>query len=483
MQNLAATKNDIQEIRNISIEAAKLTLRLTDLTNQLSAQEKEMIKNRLKTNQKLFVQVSNFAPQIYMMTKSKDFLKEVFQLRIFVKEILEKCAKGIYVVKLDTVDKLVMKYQRYWESMKVQLLRRQAQSKQHDVQGTLKHMQKMQSQAANFGNPAMTPSQMPEIPQDATGAAAGNFRSVSTPAMVSGTQTPNENAPNFKQGNRGINHQKNVSLSSTTSGSVPENPIIIAGRNTSMDPPKDSPAMANKINQTPDQTGSLKQDAERLANMNLQKSEIISRFKHRQKLFITSPIDLFLSTLGDCLGVEGEKVETVYKIPKNVADFINGMKISKTEQRVRNQDSVSMSVVDNKFLMKSKAGPDDKKYDIPASSLSAIYKGIQGPSGINAFQLFGNSSLSPISEEHMTTGNIKKRKIDQSEISPANSNVTTSTDSTMMGESKKARIETPEEPLLSANNNNTATSKQSNGADNLNAGNIWDWNYWESALT
>ncbi|SCV16445.1 uncharacterized protein CGFF_04006 [Nakaseomyces glabratus] len=486
MQNLAATKLDIEEIRNISMKAAKLQLQLTDLTNTLTNEEKDAIRSRLKTNQKLFVQVSNFAPQVYMMTKSKNFLKEVFQLRIFVKEILEKCANGIFVVKLETVDKLIMKYQRYWDSMRVQLLRRQSQTKQQEIQGALQQMQRVEAQNNNNNNnynnnnnnnnsTNNNTNNNPQMPNLNNSNINTNF---STPFQVP-IATPNNITNAVKKESRKPSvSASNASTPGTTSGKA--KPKSRSNRQNSR---------SNSINEVssdstkqPQTTEAVsKEEAAKIHEANVRKSEILSRFKHRQKLFITSPADLFLSTLGDCLGLKCEEIETSYKIPKNMADFINGVKISKTEQRIRTQDTVVTSVVDNKLLMQSKTGGDKRTYGIDPAALSAVFKGVQGTTNMNTLQLFSSSSLSPVTEENAGNNNQKKRRLDQSEISPANSNVTTSTDSTTMGESKKLRIETPEEPLISANHGNI-NPKQKINTGNPNDNNVWDWNYWESAM-
>lgn len=485
MQNLAATKLDIEEIRNISMKAAKLQLQLTDLTNTLTNEEKDAIRSRLKTNQKLFVQVSNFAPQVYMMTKSKNFLKEVFQLRIFVKEILEKCANGIFVVKLETVDKLIMKYQRYWDSMRVQLLRRQSQTKQQEIQGALQQMQRVEAQNNNNNNnynnnnnnnsTNNNTNNNPQMPNLNNSNINTNF---STPFQVP-IATPNNITNAVKKESRKPSvSASNASTPGTTSGKA--KPKSRSNRQNSR---------SNSINEVssdstkqPQTTEAVsKEEAAKIHEANVRKSEILSRFKHRQKLFITSPADLFLSTLGDCLGLKCEEIETSYKIPKNMADFINGVKISKTEQRIRTQDTVVTSVVDNKLLMQSKTGGDKRTYGIDPAALSAVFKGVQGTTNMNTLQLFSSSSLSPVTEENAGNNNQKKRRLDQSEISPANSNVTTSTDSTTMGESKKLRIETPEEPLISANHGNINPKQKINTA-NPNDNNVWDWNYWESAM-
>ncbi|KTB22244.1 Mediator of RNA polymerase II transcription subunit 15 [Nakaseomyces glabratus] len=460
-------------------------LQLTDLTNTLTNEEKDAIRSRLKTNQKLFVQVSNFAPQVYMMTKSKNFLKEVFQLRIFVKEILEKCANGIFVVKLETVDKLIMKYQRYWDSMRVQLLRRQSQTKQQEIQGALQQMQRVEAQNNNNNNnynnnnnnnsTNNNTNNNPQMPNLNNSNINTNF---STPFQVP-IATPNNITNAVKKESRKPSvSASNASTPGTTSGKA--KPKSRSNRQNSR---------SNSINEVssdstkqPQTTEAVsKEEAAKIHEANVRKSEILSRFKHRQKLFITSPADLFLSTLGDCLGLKCEEIETSYKIPKNMADFINGVKISKTEQRIRTQDTVVTSVVDNKLLMQSKTGGDKRTYGIDPAALSAVFKGVQGTTNMNTLQLFSSSSLSPVTEENAGNNNQKKRRLDQSEISPANSNVTTSTDSTTMGESKKLRIETPEEPLISANHGNI-NPKQKINTGNPNDNNVWDWNYWESAM-
>lgn len=419
------------------------------------------------------------------MTKSKNFLKEVFQLRIFVKEILEKCANGIFVVKLETVDKLIMKYQRYWDSMRVQLLRRQSQTKQQEIQGALQQMQRVEAQNNNNNNnynnnnnnnsTNNNTNNNPQMPNLNNSNINTNF---STPFQVP-IATPNNITNAVKKESRKPSvSASNASTPGTTSGKA--KPKSRSNRQNSR---------SNSINEVssdstkqPQTTEAVsKEEAAKIHEANVRKSEILSRFKHRQKLFITSPADLFLSTLGDCLGLKCEEIETSYKIPKNMADFINGVKISKTEQRIRTQDTVVTSVVDNKLLMQSKTGGDKRTYGIDPAALSAVFKGVQGTTNMNTLQLFSSSSLSPVTEENAGNNNQKKRRLDQSEISPANSNVTTSTDSTTMGESKKLRIETPEEPLISANHGNINPKQKINTA-NPNDNNVWDWNYWESAM-
>lgn len=566
LQSFSPTPRDIEVIKRISQEASKTSLRLTDLTATLSNQEKNEIKNKLRASQRLFIQVSNFAPQVYVITKSESFLKEVFQLRIFVKEILEKCAKGIYVVKLDTVDKLILKYQKYWESMKIQILRRQPNLQQHALQqqqqrqqqqshgtqqatqhasqqahqqnsqsqpqthsqqqNSIGSMQQMQQQiqqqyqqrqsyqnqmstsaAAAAMNPtaavqgASTSSGFPKQPSVSSEVFSGKPSPVKPQSQIHGQQP---RSGDVVQDMAKPIDSRNLSRAKTTPASTDistvKNTPITAGpgagasnMSTPAIPPKSIPLNANQqyFATVPTMNEPVAQHPYRseelvLRDLNVRKNEIISRFRHRQELFEDSPMDIFLSTVADCLGVRDVNVEVIKKIPQSVEGLINGTgkkKLSKAAQKARENDVVNVLVKNGRLVMESKAMGTDRNYAIKPSFLASVFKQANPGAALKNLNMQGNgacgSVLSPgmvASDPFEVMQESKKRKFDILQISPtSNSNSDSSPASNIMSESKKIKIESPDDKFASK-----VPYFKSNLNTNSSVDNIWDWAYWEN---
>lgn len=562
LQAFAPTPQDVETVKRISVEAARTPLRLSDLTNTLSPQEKEEIKRKLQVNQQLFAQVSNYAPHVYVLTKSENFLKEVLQLRIFVKEILEKCTKGVFVVKLDTVDKLVLKYQKYWESMKIQLLRRQQliqqqqqqqqqlnqdpvgpsiSQQQQRVQGSLqqiqqqmqqKQRQQQQRSAPNSSSSMATPN--PAAIAAASAMSNGNNYAASSyqQAMTesNGGAGPQSNLAGSdpKSGghnlgymasdttkpspSQGISPQRDFAKvaaanhSRIKSSSTKLSPTNIgqSGINT---PSVAAPALVHSRSATPAAAGTAgspmgtkngapfqktpspltvpsmsrqtpstenrpyKQEENNLRNLNIRKAEIISRFKHRQELFHNSPVDMFLSTLADCIGVKDDQVDIVTHVPQATIDQINGTgkkKLTKATQRVRDQDVVTLAFKGNKLVMESKTSPATRSYRIRPNALASVFRNVYGTTDISDMNFNDTTPRANPSSAQLAS---RKRKLDENGISPVDS--ATSHSSSLMGESKKIKIDSPED--LFAGKDTTKSH-----ATSVSLSNIWDWNYWRN---
>ena len=625
LQLLQPTPQDIETVRKISTDAARTPLRLNDLTNVISPQEKDEIKRKLQMNQQLFAQVSNYAPQVYVFTKSEAFLKEVLQLRIFIKEILDKCSKGIYVVKLDTVDKLIMKYQKYWESMKIQILRRQqliqqqqqlirqkqqqqqqnqqqqpsgnntpinsiptpvqnntnmvqqqqqrmsqnqrAQSQNRQMQQQQQQQQQMQWQqqqqqmnANNNNTPQMNNSfvqmnggnmpnsnvmnaklndRQPSVPippnaaitddnDNMMGQIPGsqfntanatpdlgkiNSRSASIPA--SNQVSPSREKTGTSNGTAKANNSKkpspSTSASSKNAKSLSNIPTPRLNNNAATATAARSPGQKT----TPQYIGAdqrmksnvetnpvFKKEEDELQSLNIKKTEISSRFKHRQEVFQTSSLDLFLCTLSDTLGLKDDEYEPQMKFSQDFIDLTNRTgkkkKLTKVAQRARERDPVDVMIVDGKkMVMKSKYMLEKNKirnYGIKLSSISSIFNGLEN----NICEKLNDLAFidTPLNN---TDCNTKKRKLDEMNLTPDSIKSNVNDSPSIMSESKRIKFDSPEDTYVATDgklkkganeinfNNATATTSDfstlTNGtADDKKEINIWDWDYWANKV-
>ena len=612
LQLLQPTPQDIDTVRKISTDAARTPLRLNDLTNSISPQEREEIKRKLQMNQQLFAQVSNYAPQVYVFTKSEAFLKEVLQLRIFVKEILDKCSKGIYVVKLDTVDKLIMKYQKYWESMKIQILRRQ-QLIQQQQQLIRQKQQQQQDQQPPTGNNTPINSIPTPVQNNAnmTQAQAQDQRmrpnqrtqlqnrqlqqqqqqqmqwqqqqqlnnsNANTPQMnnnfvqMNGAM-PNANAMNVKlngrqpsvsippnavisgendsmisqaNGNQFItaNGTPDIMKGNSRNASVPtstkvspsrektatSNGATGKGNNSKKPSPSTStssrnvkslsnvptPRLANvSARVTPQLVGNdqlsassgeinpvFKKEEDELQSLNVKKTEIASRFKHRQEVFQSSPIDLFLSTLSDTLGLKDDEYEPQIKFSQDFIDITNRTgkkkKLTKVAQRARERDPVNVSIVDgNKLVMKSKYMSEQKEvrnYGINLGSISSIFNGLENNicEKLNDLAFINTPS-------NIANCNTKKRKLDEMNLTPDSIKSNANDSPSIMSESKRIKFDSPEDTYVAAEGKMKKDAAGINFASTITSGpatttmtndtsddkkdiNIWDWDYWANKI-
>lgn len=228
-----------------------------------------------------------------------------------------------------------------------------------------------------------------------------------------------------------------------------------------------------------------------LKDLEMRKSEISSRFKHRQEIFKDSPVDLFISTMGDCLGIKDEEMLLSCDIPKSVVDHTNGSgkrKPTKAAQRARDQDSVDVSIKDNKLIMKSKFNKNNRSYSIGLSDVAVIFKGIGGNFKDLSTLVY---SSSPSTSSNVDFTNFKKRKASVLEISPQDSIASVlSPDSNIMSDSKKIKIDSPDDQFMTKSSA-TVNGKQEvakneapfmTSAADSEQFNVWDWNNWTSAF-
>ena len=284
-----------------------------------------------------------------------------------------------------------------------------------------------------------------------------------SPANIgqSGINTPSVAAPGM------VNSRSATPAAAGTAGSPLGNV-----KNSAIFQKSPSPMTVPSTRQTPlVENKPFRQEEDNLRNLNIRKAEIISRFKHRQEVFHSSPIDMFLSTLADCIGIKDDQVDIVTHVPQAVIDQINGTgkkKPTKATQRARDQDVVTLAFKDNKFIMESKTSPKTRSYRIRPNALSSVFKNVYGTTDIGEMN-FNDATPKRISGGSQVIG--RKRKLDESGISPVDS--VTSQSSSLMGDSKKVKIDSPED--LFAGKENIKLQKPLQ--ESLN--NIWDWNYWQ----
>ncbi|SCU90932.1 LADA_0F07162g1_1 [Lachancea dasiensis] len=121
------TEQDLMVLRRISAEIQKSHLRLSNITNQISQEQKQSIRNKLQLNRQLFTNVDSFIPTLYMITRNEENVRQLLQIRMLTKEITEHASRGIFIVPPEVVDKVIFRYQKYYEFIKDQVLRRHQQ--------------------------------------------------------------------------------------------------------------------------------------------------------------------------------------------------------------------------------------------------------------------------------------------------------------------------------------------------------------------
>ena len=491
------------------------------------------------------------------------------------------------MVKLDTVDKLVMKYQKYWESMKLQILRRQQMIEQQKRQQQQQQQQQQQPQrnittpqqaniqpntlvnnnnggnlvspqksAANFTQKQLS-QQKQQAPQqqwngnqsnaslpnhNATSFSPSGFNNAPQTGSISGT-------PQVQQANLNDMNKNKIPLTNTMSMGtpdlgkvpIPQQPGISPNREGSLphsrkksESKKPSPAMTSGFSSTntttlasksvtpknigtsPNMNNSrtmstaqqslspmatqstaipmdmpFKDEVETLESLNIKKGEMISRYKHRQELFRSSPMDIFLGTLADSLGIKDEDMEPpMMKFSKQIIETVNGTgkkKLTKVQQRARDRDLVAIMINDDsKVIMKSKSTKLSRSFVIKLNALSGVFKSAinGGKNDIVDAMVSENEIINPSPKVEI---NDKKRKFDSldssSNVSPRSNNsndfISPSTGS-LMGESKKIKLDSPDDLFTTSfhNSNSISNSDTNKSTKKENLGNVWNWDFW-----
>lgn len=111
------------------------------------------------------------------------------------------------------------------------------------------------------------------------------------------------------------------------------------------------------------------------------------------------------------------------------------------------QDSVDVSIKDNKLIMKSKYNKSNRSYSIGLSEVAVIFKGIGG--NFKDLSTLVHSSSPSTSSSNVDFINSKKRKASVLEISPQDSITSVlSPDSNIMSDSKKIKIDSPDDQFM-----------------------------------
>lgn len=219
-----------------------------------------------------------------------------------------------------------------------------------------------------------------------------------------------------------------------------------------------------------------KEDEENLKKMAIRKTEIIARFKCRQEILGKSSVDLFLCSLGDCLGLPSASVDLISPIPSEIVEHVNGGCKGKNNgapgQRVKGQDLPDVSIVNNSIVFADSNSPEAKAepYVIGLNDVASVFRDV-----------YGSTDLSSFSFETKTfagEGGAKKRKAGDLDNSPDASPAS----SAIMSESKKLKIDSPEDMYFTAPGEDTKQLLTKSGAMKFSPENkIWDWSFWETS--
>ena len=241
----------------------------------------------------------------------------------------------------------------------------------------------------------------------------------------------------------------------------------------------------------------FKKEVETLESLNIKKGEMISRYKHRQDLFRSSPIDIFLGTVADALGIKDEDIEPpIMKFSKHTIDTVNGTgkkKLTKVQQRVRDRDVVDIHINDDhRLIMRSKAVKEGRLYNIKLKAIVGIFKSVMNIGENDIVSSMVNKNVltnSPTTNSE----NEKKRKISEIELETSsstnqdnmnNSDFISPSTGSLMGESKKIKLDSPEdmfsESSIDANSkgNIVDCEKQLGMSKKDKIDNFWNWDFW-----
>ena len=156
-----------------------------------------------------------------------------------------------------------------------------------------------------------------------------------------------------------------------------------------------------------------------------------------------------------------------------MVDQVNGTgkkKMTKAAQRAREQELVDVTLKDNKLIMISKTEPVTRSFAVPLVEVGSIFRDIYGPTDLSTLSF---DTVSPAQSN-------RKRRKEDIEISPTNSSA-----SSLMSESKRIKVDSPENLFL---DNVSDIHKSLPVPDHASGGetkreeeqNVWDWNYWET---
>ncbi|CCC71711.1 hypothetical protein NCAS_0I00430 [Naumovozyma castellii] len=121
--NKPPSPEDWSIIKRISSEISKTQFNLSNLSNSLSGREKLDIKKSLSDNQPLFKKVKFFAIAYFIASKDESFLRDFLKLNLFLREIINKINDGVFIINSMIMNKINLKFQKFWEIMSQQYVK------------------------------------------------------------------------------------------------------------------------------------------------------------------------------------------------------------------------------------------------------------------------------------------------------------------------------------------------------------------------
>ncbi|KAH3684426.1 hypothetical protein WICPIJ_004612 [Wickerhamomyces pijperi] len=115
-------EQDKIELRAILAEVSKIPIKLTDLTGQLTPEQKAVVNSKVSNLLvPLYNLIEQLVPTFYTLTKNSEGTKKLLHMRSMVKEVLEGLKSGKYYASPELLEKVKAQAQKYVQFVKEQM--------------------------------------------------------------------------------------------------------------------------------------------------------------------------------------------------------------------------------------------------------------------------------------------------------------------------------------------------------------------------
>ncbi|AOA61130.1 RNA polymerase II mediator complex subunit [Komagataella phaffii CBS 7435] len=147
LPGIQATEEDWTNLRKVYAEALQLPIKLKNVTNEITPDQKRAVLDQAKTMIQLSITTENLIPNFFIATKNVEGTRRLIQIKFMLKEVLESLKRNEYLATPNILQRVQTQIHKYITYLK-ELQQRKFQQLQN-VQ-SLQQQQQQQQQTSNL---------------------------------------------------------------------------------------------------------------------------------------------------------------------------------------------------------------------------------------------------------------------------------------------------------------------------------------------
>lgn len=326
--NLPTLTEDMKvRLRQLIEEVSRNHVNLKDVTNVLSPQDKNLVKETMQKVSQQYSTVDSIISYFFILTKNIEGTKRLIQMKYMTKNIMESLQRGIFLATPDLTEKLRVQYAKYFDYVREQFNNKRQVNGNPPAQPMVQQPSVQTQNNMRFNNGANTsnvnlgqPNQWPNMSQPNQQQRMSSPIMANSPAI---NQTPNNQAVNNRAkipAKRPSNSAQGGRRKSTKNATTPSaggntpasmgntvktpnsitTPQVNGGQSNKNTPSDQSPNYSNKI-----VSGKLNENT--IGDIFGNDSSEDAELKKRRELSTNDPEKFFFASLSNLLELDEDK--------------------------------------------------------------------------------------------------------------------------------------------------------------------------------